>query len=957
MTGTVQADAPAAAALDPEQRFAVEHGDGPCLVLAGPGSGKTRIIVERFHRLAAQGIGAGRQLVLTYTRKAAEEMRGRVEQRHGAFTDEVPLTNYHSFALRVVREWGWLLGISPVLRIADAAERWLHVEAVLDELRPALLWNPLRPYDLMDPLLDIIGTAKQELVTPDAYAAWSAARLAECEGPAERIVLERHQDVARVYAHLDERYRRAGVFDFDDCILYAERLIREQPAVRSAVADRITHVMVDEYQDTNYAQAKLVETLVSNHRNIFVVADDDQSIYKFRGASRANLDRFAREYPEHRQLVLTHNYRSTEQIVAASRAVIAVASPATRIEKRLVADRGAGAAVEVWRAPDERSEAMAVARECQRLIAAGMRPADIAWLFRQHIDMQPAMRALRQCGVPYQVAGGRGFFQEREIKDALALLGAIDDPDDSQAVLRCLTLPGWGVTTAGRVALVRSAHQHDLPLVSLIRDAAVDGLEAADLEASRRCVEDIQTLHASSQREDVRDLFQLALEASGFLGIIDEQSGVARLQMGANLNKLGELLEDFADWSDDRRVGTTLHYLHVLRDSHEAGELATIDPIEDGVVLLTAHGSKGLEWPVVFISRCTERRWQGRAKSSFELQLPDDLVPEPPPAGDVAVDEERRLFYVASTRARDRLVYTWARSYPQPSSEEACTPFLPTATSLRDAVMSKDVQADTSISVRAPRPAGTATLQRLSIAVSDLGIFRSCPRRYDYQRRWHLPVRTDARAWYGTMIHEVLRTAATQRMAGVAVTGDSVAAMWHAAWEQSRGPKGRHADLREHGEAQLRGYIESPGWTDTAIDHVEEPIMISLDHADVAGRFDRVDRRADGIPTVVDYKTGRPKDEAALRADLQLRAYAVGLAQREQTDDVAIEFHYLQGAVTRVAADKSFLRRAHGHLSATARELAAAAATGSFPPKPSRWQCQRCDFRTVCDEGRAALEQ
>ena len=574
MTGTARADAAPAAALDPEQRIAVEHGDGPCLVLAGPGSGKTRIIVERFHRLTAQGIGAGRQLVLTYTRKAAEEMRGRVEQRHGAFTDEVPLTNYHSFALRVVREWGWLLGISPVLRIADAAERWLHVEAVLDELRPALLWNPLRPYDLMDPLLDVIGTAKQELVTPGAYAAWSVARLAECEDPAERIVLERHQDVARVYAHLDERYRRAGVFDFDDCILYAERLIREQPAAHSAVADRITHVMVDEYQDTNYAQAKLVETLVSSHRNIFVVADDDQSIYKFRGASRANLDRFAREYPEHRQLVLTHNYRSTEQIVAASRAVIAVASPATRIEKRLVADRGAGAAVEVWRAPDERSEAMAVARECRRLIAGGIRPADVAWLFRQHIDMQPAMRALRQCGVPYQVAGGRGFFQEREIKDALALLGAIDDPDDSQAVLRCLTLPGWGVSTAGRVALVRAAHQHDLPLVSLIHDAAVDGLEAADLDAARRCVEDIRTLHGSSQREDVRDLFQLALEASGFLGIVDEQSGVARLQMGANLNKLGELLEDFADWSDDRRVSTTLHYLHVLRDSHEAGELA-----------------------------------------------------------------------------------------------------------------------------------------------------------------------------------------------------------------------------------------------------------------------------------------------------------------------------------------------------------------------------------------------
>ncbi len=237
--------------------------------------------------------------------------------------------------------------------------------------------------------------------------------------------------------------------------------------------------------------------------------------------------------------------------------------------------------------------------------------------------------------------------------------------------------------------------------------------------------------------------------------------------MGANLNKLGELLETFADWSDDRRVSTALRYLGVLRDSHEGGELPSIEAIEDGVVLLTAHGSKGLEWPFVFLSRCTERRWQGRSTSSSDLQLPDDLVPEPPPPGDVAVDEERRLFYVASTRARDRLVYTWARSYPQPSSEESCTPLLTMAMSLRGgSVLSRDLPADITVAVRAPRPTGSPVLQRLSIAVSDLGVFRNCPRRYNYLRRWHLPVRTDARSWYGTMVHEVLRSAATRRMAG-----------------------------------------------------------------------------------------------------------------------------------------------------------------------------------------------
>ncbi len=183
-----------------------------------------------------------------------------------------------------MREWGWLAGISPAFRIADDAERWLHLEAVLDELRPRTLWNPLRAHDLVDPILDVIGKAKQELVTPQAFAQWAAARLATTDDPAERAVVERHAEVAQVYAALDERYLRHAILDHDDTILRAEQLLREHDAPRRAICESIEHVMVDEYQDTNYAQARLVETLVASHRNILVVADDDQSIYKFRGA-------------------------------------------------------------------------------------------------------------------------------------------------------------------------------------------------------------------------------------------------------------------------------------------------------------------------------------------------------------------------------------------------------------------------------------------------------------------------------------------------------------------------------------------------------------------------------------------------------------------------------------------------------------------------------------------------
>ena len=939
--------------LDPDQQLAVEHLDGPCLVLAGPGTGKTRVIVERFLRLGANGAGYDQQLVLTYTRKAADEMRQRAEELAGTFSGEPPLTTYHAFAFHVVRDWGWLAGVSPAFRVADAAERWLHVEAVLDELRPRALWNPLRPHELMDPLLSVITCAKQELVTPAQYEEWAARVLDACTDDAERFVLQRHAEVAAVYARLDDRYRRHAVFDHDDCILYAERLIREHAAVRRAVAESVRYVMVDEYQDTNFAQARLVETLCAGHSNLFVVADDDQSIYKFRGASRANLDRFARVYPGHRSITLTHNYRSTDPIVATSRSIIAGAAADTRIVKQLVAERGDGATVEAWSAADERSEMLAVAAECRDLIAAGTRPADVAWLFRQHVHMEAAMHALREVGVPYQVSGGRGFFQEREVKDVFALLAAAADPSDDQAVLRCLHLPAWRVSASARAALAQIAREHESPLTSLITSDTTDALAArdeADRDGITRCAHAILELHARSQRDDVRDVFYEALELSEFLGVLDEERGAARLQIGANLNKIGELLETFADWSDDRRVGTALHYLTVLRDSREASELPAIEPIEDGVVLLTAHGAKGLEWPVVFISRCVSGAWSGRSRGPFDLQLPDDLVPEPAPPGDAAVDEERRLFYVAATRARDRLVCTWSKRYPRLWSEQERVRFLDSV----DAAAERVVEPAPPAAARRSRMPGSPMPQRLSLAVSDLRAYKACPRRFEYRAIWRLPVRDSVQSWYGTLIHQVLHSAAMQRAAGIEIDGEAIAALWSDAWDQSRGPKGQSADLRAFGEDQLRRYVDSSAWRDATIDSVEDRVVLPTTSAEIVGRFDRVDRDG-GCPTVVDYKTSRPRAAESLRSDLQVRAYAVALSQRERMDSVAVELHYLQtGEVARVECDRQFLQRAWGQLSATTEEIARAWESSDFPPRPSSWQCPTCEYRTVCSEGREA---
>ena len=939
--------------LDDAQRRAVDHGEGPCLVLAGPGSGKTRVIVERFLRLIREGTPADRLLVLTYTRKAATEMRDRVERAHGPFEGDPPLLNYHSFAQRVLRHWGWRLGISPAFRIADEAERWLVVDGILGELRPTTLYNPLRSHDLVDAILDVIEKAKQELVSPEDYAEWADSRLAAAGASAglERELLTRHRECAEVYRRLEATFMERAVLDHDDTILYAERLLREHADVRAAVAGAIDHVMVDEYQDTNYAQARLVEVLAGERGNIMVVADDDQSIYKFRGASLANLDRFARIYPTHESVVLDRNYRSHEEIVEASRAIIGAAPPGSRIEKHLVADRGAGGRVEVWRAADERGEVVEVAAECRRLIDAGADPTGIAWLFRRHEDMQAATRALQEAGVAYVVHGGRGFFQRREIKDLMGLLGAIHDPADSQAILRCLHLPSFAVSNAGRLALGQAARDRDLPLASVIAGELPE-LGAEDLAIARRLVDLLVDLHAQAARDDVREIFYAALEGSEFLGVLDDAEPLARAQIGANLNKFGELLEGFADWSNDRSLALALRYLEILRSSHAADEVAAVETTTVGISLLTAHAAKGLEWPVVFLGRCTEERWPGMGGFPARLTLPDELVPEPAPEGEASRDEERRLFYVAATRARDRLVLVHARRYPHSFRDERPSPFL-AALDGAAWVSRRTIEGSRPPARRQPAAAAGLPTATIRASVSDLAAFKDCARRYAYRSVYRLPVPASPQRWYGTLVHTVLQALAALRQSGAGAGPDEAARLWAEAWEASRGPKGAHAELRSLGESQLRRYAASPGWRDAEPLMVEQPFTLGVGAGDVTGRFDRIDAGPGGVQVVIDYKTGPPREEESLRKDLQVRAYAVALAREQHSDEATVELHWLQTAeVSRMTFDSVALGRFHFQVESTARELAEARRTHDFPPRPSSWRCGHCEFRTVCDEGR-----
>ena len=434
------------AALTPAQRAAVDHAGGPLLIVAGAGTGKTRVLVERYRRLRQDGVPAEQILLLTFTDKAAREVLDRVEQEDYLPAGERFVLTYHAFAQRFLQEEGWLCGIPKGFRIVSEVRKWELMRDVLLELRPPHLFHPQRPYERIGELLKLVERAKQELVSPVEFRGW-----AEANATADDPVLAAQRQAALVYGEYQHRLLAEERLDFDDTIYFSVQLLTQEPSVAARQSRRFTHLMVDEFQDTNFAQSRLLELLAGTERNLCVVGDDDQSIYKFRGASVANLRRFHAVFPDAAVIRLEENYRSRGPILRAAARLIS--DDPDRLEKRLIATRGEGRAVSVLTATNVTEEADAVATLVKTAIDEGRyRPNGIAILLRANAHLHNFARALQRQGVAYQVSGGRGFYQQPEVKDCLAYLRAVDSPDDTVCLMRLLSLPRYAADSvqAGR---------------------------------------------------------------------------------------------------------------------------------------------------------------------------------------------------------------------------------------------------------------------------------------------------------------------------------------------------------------------------------------------------------------------------------------------------------------------------------------------------------------------------
>ena len=602
--------------LNPAQREAVLHVEGPLLVVAGAGSGKTRVLTHRVaHLIQAHGVKPNEILAITFTNKAATEMRERLERMLGHVARAIWILTFHAACGRMLRREAERLGYRSNFTIYDQADQIRLVKSCLEELGK----DPKRftPRGIHTQ----ISNAKNQLITPEEYTA--------------RVSSFWDQTVAEVYELYQRRLFRSNAVDFDDILMLTVQVLERFPEARERWQTTFRHVLVDEYQDTNHAQYRLLQLLAEKHRNVFAVGDPDQSIYAFRGADIRNILDFERDFGGAGVIALEQNYRSTNRILEAANAVID--NNRDRKPKQLWSELGEGDPVEVVEVEDEHAEARFVAAEIARLVESGTSASEIAVFYRTNAQSRVLEDVLVRQGVPYQVIGGPRFYERAEIRDAIAYLAVLNNTDDAVALMRISNRPRRGIGDTSIQRMVTHAESLGISLWDATADPEGAGVATASARAIRSFRTVMESLMSAAQELPVDELVEAVLDRSGTLEALEAERTIEARGRIENLEELVGSAQEFRRRVEEPSLAGFLEEVQLQSDQD------TLVAGEPQVTLMTIHNAKGLEYRVVFL-----------------IGMEEGIFPHARSIEDNEVEEERRLAYVGMTRAMERLTFTHA---------------------------------------------------------------------------------------------------------------------------------------------------------------------------------------------------------------------------------------------------------------------------------------------------------
>jgi len=954
-------------------------------VVAGAGTGKTRVITERIARLLEENphLSGENILGLTYSKKAAEEMKHRVVETAGERGQDVWLGTFHAFCLNVV-----LKPAEPELGVIEKIDHWILLRRNMRELRLERYLKLNEPGRVLGDFLDFFSRCQDELVTPDDYDRYVEALAKQFD--AERsnlspedievreLELARQREIARAYRVSEHLLRERREMTFGSMILEAERRLRNDSGLAAALSERFRYILVDEFQDTNVAQIELLRHLAGRHRNLFVVGDDDQAIYRFRGASFASFKRFAEFFlaPAGRadaRIALTENYRSTRRILRVAGEVIAQNRDRFLPGKRLETAIEEGERVCVVELATAGEEARWVADEIERLHRQGQGWGTMAVLYRKHNHRDQLVRALSVSGIPF-VIRNLSILSNTLVRDLIAYLRLIASPADNVSFARVAAAPYWRFAPKDLARLAQRARRGHRCLAEELASSLDLPM---DVERGRELTRWLAGLGRLAHNLSAEDLTAELLKG---LELRITPASADRLY-------LERFLKFVHDWQAKYPEGRLADFIEYLDYVFEAGEGINLEEpeAENAVQLMTVHSAKGLEFDHVFIMRLSHRSFPSDKRRPV-LEFPAELMKEARPEGDFHIQEERRLFYVALTRARRRLALTavvGGKTKPSAFLEDFLSnprirakdvaesapkielppehldvggqPAQPASPALIDAAR-QDSRAWSRIALWATsyRP---PPVEPLVLSASAIDTYLTCPLKYLFERGWGLHGKPAAAMTFGSLMHTTIQQFVSGLRKGLPMPAEELETIYRREW-----PAGAFRDdyqeeeYRKAGEEQLRAFHEQ--YLALGPDVLSQEKVFELPLSPdlvITGRIDQINRLAEGPGgkgkgkkpvEVVDYKTGAEKTQKDVDKNLQLSIYALAARDAFELDPARLVLWFLRtGQRVETTRDSAALDDARQKV----MEIAGQIRAGQFQPRRG-YYCHGCEFQPLCPE-------
>jgi DNA helicase-2/ATP-dependent DNA helicase PcrA len=952
--------------LNPEQRKAVTHGEGPLIIIAGAGTGKTKVITHRIAYLISTKMAKPEEiLAVTFTEKAANEMEERVDLLIPYSYSFVEISTFNSFGERVLRDFGIEIGYPPDFKLLDDVEQAIFFREHLFEF-PLDYYRPLSsPARYIQDILLAVKRLKQEDIKPQEYRQYADHLEQSASDEVEKELALKHKEMAMVYTSYQNRLQEEAKIDFEDQVTLVVDLIRKRPSVLKLLQEKYKFFLVDEFQDTNYIQFELLKLLAVN-RNLTVVGDDDQSIFRFRGASLANIHNFRKVYPDYSKIVLNRNYRSAQPILDSAYKLIQHNNPyrlevQENVDKTLESSfKDVGKSIHMLTFDTLSHEADRVAEVIEEKEKKGFRYRDMAVLVRRNADADPFLRALNMKGIPFRFSGSRGLYSQDEVKILVAFIKSLTDFEDSKSLFFLSLSEIYQLDPYTLTALTNYAHKKNLPLHSVFKSVAEGrnpvGLPAAEEKKIKRIIQDLMHFVQYASSQNAGHVVYAFLEKSGFLKTLVIKRDLASELKIKNIRIFFEKIRKFSELAEDDSIYSFAQHLDLLQQVGDNPATAEAELEEDAVNVLTVHKAKGLEFQVVFMVSLIADRFPGRHQRE-KIPIPDEILKENFPEGETYIQEERRLFYVGMTRAKKLLYLTWAKDYGLKRLKKV-SPFV--LESLDLPALPDEVQRTSALeeiqrfAPRASKPAASLKVKErgiISLSFSQVDDYLTCPQRYRFKHVMRIPVLPHHNLVFGRVLHNTIHFYLKTIMTGRKMPEDSLIQAYEERWVNEGFLSREHEEMRKKtGEMALRLFYRRQESSQHLPRFLEKRFKLPLEGVMFTGRWDRVDYKEQGA-VIIDFKATAVKDQKdadrLARDSLQMDMYAFSFVNTQDATLLETQLHFLESDIIG-HAEKG--EREYQKAEEKIKQAEKGIRRQDFRAQPDWHSCSFCDFRTICPE-------